>query len=671
MSILINRISTISMITREPSLPGKRINYHVSYKYPTMDTKTCHIALLQVSVDPDTRYNLSHAEQRVLQACSAGASVICLPELFSTQYFPQYIGLDGSSFSERVPGDLTRRFSSLAAANQVVLIVPFCEQGTDGKRYNSAVVIDADGTVYPPYHKVHLPQDPLFYEKGYFCPGDSYQIFDTAKGKIGVLICYDQWFPEASRSVALMGAEILFFPAAIGHIRGELPAEGNWRDAWQCIQQSHAIANSIPIAAVNRCGWEGDIFFFGGSFICDAFGRILGQAGENEEILYADLDLSYGLCIREGWGFFRNRRPDTYSRLSIPVNSGAEPISTVTPANQGYHMPAEWEPHDAVWLSWPHNHLTFPRLSEVEKTYLGIIVSLSGSEQVHLLVRDEQIQKFVSTELKKRNAEMNCIRFHTKTYSDVWIRDYGPVFLVNRGLQRISATCWEFNAWGGKYEDLIPDGQIFRSILPEMGINPFLPGIILEGGSIDVNGKGTVLTTESCLLHENRNPSLEREDIEEFLAAYLGISTVIWLKGGIAGDDTDGHIDDVARFCDSSTIVCALEEDTADENYPVLRENYRTLCDAADQDGKPFRIVPLPMPHAVSDDEYRYPASYLNFYIGNKVVLVPVFDDPRDRKALKILSSVFPTRKVVGVPARAMVEGFGTIHCATQQQPSA
>ncbi|MDD1724288.1 MAG: agmatine deiminase family protein [Methanospirillum sp.] len=170
-------------------------------------------------------------------------------------------------------------------------------------------------------------------------------------------------------------------------------------------------------------------------------------------------------------------------------------------------------------------------------------------------------------------------------------------------------------------------------------------------------------------MHTNRNPSLTQNDIEEFLAAYLGIRNVIWLRGGIAGDDTDGHIDDVARFCSPSTIVCALEEDTEDENYAILQENYRILCDATDQDGQPFRVVSLPMPRAVSDDEYRYPASYMNFYIGNKVVLVPVFGDPRDHKALDILSSLFPARKVIGVSARAMVEGFGTIHCATQQQP--
>jgi agmatine deiminase len=229
---------------------------------------------------------------------------------------------------------------------------------------------------------------------------------------------------------------------------------------------------------------------------------------------------------------------------------------------------------------------------------------------------------------------------------------------------------WNFNAWGNKYDDQVNDGKIPRSMNRRFNLPLFEPGIVMEGGSFDTNGHGTLLTTRACLLNPNRNPSLSQEEIEGRLSEYLGIEKVIWLNEGIAGDDTDGHIDDVARFVAPSTVICAYETDTADANYAVLHENYEILCNASDQDGTPFRVVKLPMPAKVEDaDGQRYPASYTNFYIGNAVVIVPVFNDPRDAGALEILREVFPDRTVIGINARAMVEGFGTFHCATQQQP--
>ncbi|HLN88429.1 MAG TPA: agmatine deiminase family protein, partial [Candidatus Binatia bacterium] len=253
-------------------------------------------------------------------------------------------------------------------------------------------------------------------------------------------------------------------------------------------------------------------------------------------------------------------------------------------------------------------------------------------------------------------------------YADVWFRDYGPIFVKNQN-HELAMLQWDFNSWGEKYEDLLRDKHVPDFINHKMGLRCFKPNIVLEGGSIDVNGKGTLLTTAQCLLNKNRNPTLDKTQIEKYLADYIGASHFIWLKCGILGDDTDGHIDDLARFVNPGTIVCAYQEDENDEDYDVLRENYEILCNSVDQDGKKLKIVKLPMPKVISDEGQRLPASYTNFYIGNEKVLVPTFEQKNDRKALSILQDLFPTRKIVGIQCVDLVYGFGTIHCISQQQP--
>lgn len=634
---------------------------------------TVIIGLIQMAVGNDPDVMLKKAQDKVERAAQAGAQIICLPELFKTRYFPKHIGVDASTFAETVPGATTHIFSGLAKAHNVVIIVPLYEKTTDGRFYNTAVVIDANGTIYPPYHKVHIPQDPGFFEKGYFYPGEGYRVFDTRHGRIAVLICFDQWFPEAARSVALDGAEIIFYPTAIGHPGGDEPAEGDWHEAWELIQRSHAVANSVHIAAVNRSGLEENCRFFGGSFVCDAFGKILSKAGDGEETVIASLDLSMNHTVQDSWGFFRNRRPETYGRIGVafPGESGIFPAlrKEDTPQNRGFHMPAEWEPHDAVWLSWPHNSMTFPHLSAVEEAYYEFIRAIHTSERVELFVPTAVIHRKVRARLREAGADLDRIILHTSEYSDVWIRDYGPTFIVNRTLQKTAIVHWNFNAWGGKYEAQIPDGRIPLMMNRRLNLPIFTPGIVLEGGSIDVNGKGTVLTTRACLLNPNRNPLLSANQIEEKLKGYLGVEKVIWLNDGVVGDDTDGHIDDIARFVGPSTVVCAYEMDIADANFPALHDNYEILRQSSDQSGQPLTVVKLPMPAPVVDGDERYPASYTNFYIGNSVVIVPVFKDPHDAEALKIIRKLFPDREVIGINARAMVEGFGTFHCGTQQQP--
>jgi agmatine deiminase len=339
-------------------------------------------------------------------------------------------------------------------------------------------------------------------------------------------------------------------------------------------------------------------------------------------------------------------------------------MSRPTPRGSGYRMPAEWEPQEAIWLSWPHNELTWPGelLPQVERTYSEIIRELHREQKVKLLVRDAEAEIRIRKILRGFDVQLSQVVFCHIASEDTWIRDYGPTFVVdgNRGLAMVK---WRFNAWGDKYEDLLKDDRIPYELNRIENLPMFEPGIVLEGGSIEVNGTGTVLTTEQCLLNKNRNPQLNREQIENYLKDYLNVLRVVWLKEGIVGDDTDGHIDDIARFVDEQTIVCAFEDDPADENYELLKEN----CELLGQQG--FRVIKIPMPGSVGDSEGRLPASYANFYIGNGVVVVPQFGHTNDQRALDILRDCFPGRRVVGINCTAMVHGLGTIHCCSQQEP--
>ncbi len=336
----------------------------------------------------------------------------------------------------------------------------------------------------------------------------------------------------------------------------------------------------------------------------------------------------------------------------------------------GFSMPAEWEKHDAIWLAWPHDPTTFPdRVERVEATYVQIIKEIHTSEHVNLFVTDEAMKQKATKLFEIAGVDLSRVSFFVFNYADVWFRDYGPVF-VKRGAHELAMLHWNFNAWGDKYETLLKDKQIPQVINEKMALQCFRPGMVLEGGSIDVNGKGTLLTTEQCLLNPNRNPNLNKAQIEMYLSDYIGVQHFIWLKAGILGDDTDGHIDDLARFVNPTTVVCAYQDDPKDEDYATLKENYEILCRSVDQDGNKLKIVKLPMPTVISEDEWeRLPASYTNFYIGNTKVLVPVFDQENDAKALAILQEQFPTRKVVGIRCVDLVYGFGTIHCISQQQP--
>ena len=367
-----------------------------------------------------------------------------------------------------------------------------------------------------------------------------------------------------------------------------------------------------------------------------------------------------------------------------------------TPAALGYRMPAEFEPHQATWIAWPHNRSDWPgKFAPIPWVYAEIVRNLARVERVNILVNDEAGELkarnvLVTAEVLPKSAEAPGARsgnvkfWHIPT-NRVWMRDTGPVF-VRRGtrasssLPPLAATAWRFNAWA-KYNDWKRDAPISAELgrrlgiptwQPEIEVNGKLRRIVLEGGSIDVNGRGTLLTTEECLLSriQQRNPGVSREQLEQLFAEYLGVRKVIWLERGIAGDDTHGHVDDISRFVASSVVVTAFEPDTSDANHGPLRENFLQLKKSTDQWGCSLKVVKLPMPTPVFFNGQRLPASYANFYIANRLVLVPVFNDANDRIALNILSEVFPGRTVVGIYCGDFILGLGTLHCMTQQQPA-
>ena len=359
------------------------------------------------------------------------------------------------------------------------------------------------------------------------------------------------------------------------------------------------------------------------------------------------------------------------------------PASTSSPHDLGYRMPAEWEPHAATWLSWPHNEESWPgRFETVEPVYAAMVRAIAASETVHINVNDAAMEQRAERFLADAGARGE-IRFHHVPTNDAWCRDHGAIFVVRQtggreaGRQEtphpipdglLAATQWRYNAWGDKYpHDL--DDRVAARMAEILDLPRFEQSIVLEGGSIDVNGAGALLTTSACLLNPNRNPGLSREQIETALGDGLGVREILWLGDGIAGDDTDGHIDDVARFVAERTVVTVVESDPHDVNYAVLQENLRRLRTLTVA-GRSLDVVELPMPPAVFHDGERCPASYANFYVTNDAVLMPGYDRTTDERAAAILAEHFPTRRIEVIDCTDLIWGLGAFHCLTQQVPA-
>ena len=339
----------------------------------------------------------------------------------------------------------------------------------------------------------------------------------------------------------------------------------------------------------------------------------------------------------------------------------------------GYFFPAEFAPHRATWLSWPHKEASWPgKIHTIYPAYSRFVRELTHGEAVCINVKDAAMQASVVGHLEVAGVDMERVRFYPFATNDAWCRDHGPAFLINptaaAGKKKVIVD-WNYNAWGNKYPPYELDDDIPTRIGKALELPVYYPGIIMEGGSVDFNGAGTLITSTCCLLNPNRNPSLDRERIEGYLRDFYGVEQILWVSEGIVGDDTDGHIDDTVRFVNADTVVTVIEEDPGDENYRLLKDNLAELSRMRLLNGKQLNIVEIPMPRAVIYEDQRLPASYANFYIANESVIVPTYRCDRDERALRVLQDCFPERRVVGIDSMDIIWGLGSFHCLSQQEP--
>lgn len=344
---------------------------------------------------------------------------------------------------------------------------------------------------------------------------------------------------------------------------------------------------------------------------------------------------------------------------------------SATPKSLGYTFPAEFVKHDATWLSWPHKEASWPgKIHTIFPYYSQFIKELTKSETVRINVADEKMKTFALEHIQNAGADLSKLEFFMHPTNDAWCRDHGPAFLINDKEKKKAIVDWNYNAWGGKYPPYDLDDVIPTLIGKHFGLEVFYPGIIMEGGSVEFNGKGTVMTSTACLLNPNRNPHLSQQQIEKYLCDYYGMEQVLWVDEGIVGDDTDGHIDDTVRFTNEDTVITVIEENKNDENYELLQHNLKQLKQMRLLNGKQLNIVELPMPDELIYEEQRLPCSYANFYIANHAVIVPTFRCAKDDKALQIIQSCFPEREVVGIDSTEIIWGLGSFHCLSQQEPA-
>ena len=342
-----------------------------------------------------------------------------------------------------------------------------------------------------------------------------------------------------------------------------------------------------------------------------------------------------------------------------------------TPRELGYYFPAEFAPHAATWLSWPHKEASWPgKINAIYPSYVKFIKELIKGERVKINVVDAAMQQQATDWMTRFDVDLSTIDFFIHPTNDAWCRDHGPAFLINPSAhpQKVIVD-WGYNAWGNKYPPYDLDDVIPTRIAEHYGLPVWHPGIVMEGGSVEFNGKGTLLTSTACLLNPNRNPHLNQGQIENYLRDYYGVEQILWVDEGIVGDDTDGHIDDTVRFVNADTVLATVESDRTDENYALLQHNLQQLKAMRLIDGKPLNIIELPMPSPLSYEGQRLPCSYANFYIANHAVIVPVFNCKQDETALRIIEQCFPGREVVGIDSVDIIWGLGSFHCLSQQEP--
>ena len=472
------------------------------------------------------------------------------------------------------------------------------------------------------------------------------------------------------------------------------PNLGIWNSCKQPITRRQLVRVDFEFARFNIDGRELSIVF---ALEHRAYRTLVNAVADARKLLFIQTAFDCHACLA-----FRHFPHSRFTLSFIDIFRNLNPGTLIladTPKELGYAMPAEWAPHEGTWLSWPHNPRTWVgNFGPIPHVFAEIVRALCPSENLHICVSNALAEGGVRALLKNHGVDSASIFYHEIPTNDAWARDHGPIFITrtvgaaallppldaatNQGRQEcrpsIAAVAWRFNSWGGKYPPWDDDDRVPERAAAILNVPCFHPRMVLEGGSIDVNGAGALLTTECVLLNPNRNPQLSRKQIEARLDEYLGASHVIWLGDGIVGDDTDGHIDDLARFVNATTVVTVYEDDEHDNNYKALRENYERLQSATDQNGAKLTVVKLPTPgkvfrgaqHDTRPPEERLPASYANFYIGNGAVLVPIFGHENDEKAKALIGDFFPGRAVVGIRCNDLVGGYGAIHCVTQQQPA-
>ena len=359
------------------------------------------------------------------------------------------------------------------------------------------------------------------------------------------------------------------------------------------------------------------------------------------------------------------------ARKKNSSNSSPLGIGGGTPKQLGYRFPAEFEPHAATWLSWPHKEASWPgKIQAIYPSYCRFVKELTSSEKVCINTNDVAMKNFAIAQLQAAEVDLNKVEFFYHPTNDAWCRDHGPAFLTNLQAEEPKIIVdWNYNAWGNKYPPFDLDDIIPSLIARHYDIPVYYPGIIMEGGSVEFNGAGTVITSTPCLLNENRNPNLTKDKIENYLVEYYGVEQVLWVCEGIVGDDTDGHIDDTVRFVNEDTVLAAVEESKNDDNYEFLQRNLKDLKHMRLLTGKQLNIVELPMPDLISYEGQRLPASYANFYIANHAVIVPTYQCHKDVEALGIIEKCFPGRKVIGIDSTDIIWGLGSFHCLSQQEP--
>lgn len=624
--------------------------------------------------------NVKRAKALVTEAAKQGAQIVLLQELFATPYFCKDQDDKHFALAEPLNGNtLVQQFSQLARELSVVLPVSFFERANNSF-FNSIAVIDATGECLGLYRKSHIPDSPGYDEKFYFSPGDTnFKVWDTKYGRLGVAICWDQWFPEAARSMVLQGAEALLYPTAIGSEPSNASLDS--KDHWQRVMQGHAAANLVPVVASNRIGEEHgktcNVTFYGSSFIADHTGAIVKEANRTDQaVLVAEFDLDAIREARVSWGVFRDRRPDLYEplltldgrppaqtwlHLAAHTVTGSSRKSFRTPLEAGYRMPAEWEAHERCWMAWPcRKALWGDGFSDTQRAYAAVASAIAEFEPVTMLTPPnsfEQARALCSTRVEIFPADLD----------DSWTRDTGPNFLTRED-SALAAAVFQFNAWGRKYETFRQDAALGHRLAEYLRIPTFTSPLFLEGGAINVDGEGTVLTTEQCVLNENRNPGITKREAERELCHALGAKKVIWLPGDPLDEETDGHVDGVACFVKPGVVM--VELCPADgERAMILEENLVALRGERDAKGRALEIIVIHEAYEAEPRSDIFANSYINFYLANGGVVMPGFGIERDEEAQQTVARAFPDRRVVQVPINDIAIGGGGIHCITQQQP--